>query len=211
MKLFKRIPLCALILLFAFGLFACTPEKNNDGKIDYTVEIVCADAAADLSNVKIQIKKDNALVEEKGLTEKKAVFKLESGTYTAEITGTPDGYTIDGNGNFLTASKPSTTITLTKSGTAIETVDYVITVLYQGGALDGQPAGEVNIQFCNDETCKSAKTGADGVVKFSVKPDNYEIHILETDRPEGYTFDNSKYTMSENDRTRTVYLEAVSA
>lgn len=62
-------------------------------------------------------------------------------------------------------------------------VTYTVTVVDQNGA----PVAGVEIQMCDDTSCKMpAPTNAEGVATFSYDPSNYHVTVIAI--PEGYAY-----------------------
>ena len=51
----------------------------------------------------------------------------------------------------------------------------------------GDPVPDVTVNFCTDQSCTPARSGADGIITFDGEPDNYHVQLLKV--PEGYSFD----------------------
>ncbi len=195
---------CALSLLLGVALLGCTSSDDSPetATVQYTVTVTCDDASA-LAGIKVQLKKGSALAGEKALTDGKATFELEAGAYAVTLSGVPEAYTYE-EANLATTT-PSVTIALTAKNLPDADGKYTFTLTVQ--YPDGSPVADLFVQLCStgdSGACNPATTDEKGVITLKLTPDTYEVHI--DNPPEGYTFDNTQYTMDETTGSLTVIL-----
>lgn len=71
---------------------------------------------------------------------------------------------------------------------------------------DGKGIEGVSVQLCTDKMCKIVKSDADGKAVYTVKPDDYEVHIARI--PDGYVFDGEKeFKVDEDGCIKTFVLK----
>ncbi len=117
MKLFKRIMLAALALCMALGIVGIVTAcgKSKPKTVDYSVTVTC-DEADVLTSVKVALTKESGEAvtggEAKSLTEGKATFTLEEGTYKVVLSGYPETY--EYAAATVSKASPNATVALTK-------------------------------------------------------------------------------------------------
>ena len=209
MKTKRTSLLVALSVLFALiagvMLAGCTQDGPAEN-VSYTVTVNCA-APSLLKGTKVGLyDMGGTKVAETALTGNKATFSLPGGEYRAELVGLeanlPDGaddIDVSKPAN-LTASAPDAQIAVT---TAEGMGLYEVTARYP----DGKPLANGFIQLCmDDDSCYPQETNADGVALFYLARGSY--HVKLTVEPEGYTLDETKYTMGPESGALTVELTA---
>ncbi len=91
--------------------------------------------------------------------------------------------------------------------TTEETVIYSVVLTYP----DGTPVANQIVQLCTAAVegvpgaCHPLATDENGMAVFELEADTYELHIEGV--PDGYTFDNTKYTLTAENPSITVSLE----
>ncbi len=70
---------------------------------------------------------------------------------------------------------------------------------------DGVPVKDVTIQFCDDSTCRVAKTDDKGLAVFKVDPAKYEVHVLKN--PKGYKKNTETFSMPDEYSDLHIVLE----
>ena len=223
MKLLKKIAafvaaVCTLACMIA--LAACDPktpvEPNPEDatKVTYTVKVVCEDSDA-LLGLKVQLKKaDGTVAASSTLTNAAATFSLDAATYAVELVPLSDVFAplfeqYEYEPVTLTAEKTSATVYFTPVP-APENARYTVIVLLPNGT----PVANVGVQICSLEgdggICSAPQlTNAEGWVSFEFAAGNWAVHVI-SGLPDGYTFDNTKYTMGEEGGSISVYLDPVS-
>lgn len=213
MKFLKKMTGILVLLVCALGLLtACTENKPTDtGNVTYTIEVVCEDTNI-LGGLEVQlVNTSGAPAASAPIVNGKATFLLPAATYTVNIVTAPgfegflDGYVF--NIEMVTATTKSATVTITPEGEPSDKVSYTVTVLLP----DGTPVNDIYAQLCGGplNVCIRRKTNENGVAQFELDAGNYEVHIDETDWPNGYTFDDTKYTMDAKGGEITVYFDDV--
>lgn len=198
-KFFLTVLAALLAIVMTAGLVACTPEEEpkTEEKITYTVNVTAEDDV--LTGVKVQVKSGETVKGESALTEGKAEFLLEKGTYTATLTDLPTGYTF--TEATLTAESPSATIAVTKEGETPppddDTIAYTVTVTCVDDVLSG-----VKVQLLEDTTIVGEKDLVNGKAEFTLEKGTYTVSL--TGLPAGYTFTEATVSPEEPKATVTV-------
>ncbi len=200
------ICLAAVVAMCALG---CDKTPAPTEKTTYTVTVTCAES--ELPDIDVSLYKGDNIVQTKPLTDGKAVFQVESDTYTVKLTGVPDTY--EYSQKIVTADIHEVTIELiAKEEPAPEEIRYSVTVLFP----DGNPAARQPIQLCtaptadgNAGSCYPMITDDNGVANKLLPPDTYEVHIIPADLPSGFAFDDSAYKVTVESPSTTAYIQAV--
>ncbi len=194
----------ALFAIAACGENSDNGEKNEDGKVTYTVTVTCEDNPILLTGVKARLSKaDGTVAAESELTDGKATFELDKGSYTVDlverIADMLSEYVYAQK--TVTESTPSVTIEILPAAETGETVSYTVTVMKP----DNTPAAGITVQLCGGPKgmCNTARTNDAGIAVFEIAAGEYEVHITP---PEGFTFDNNQYKMTAEGGSLTVTL-----
>lgn len=205
----KTVLLLALVAAFCIGLAACDTSQKN---ITYTITADCEDAII-LGGVMVQLKDGTTVAGESKFVNGVATFSLPAATYSVDIVEKSgfEGLLADYRWSMatVTSDSPNATITILSAeedSDSTEKVTYTLTLLYP----DKTPASGVMVQLCGGplNMCNPKKTDASGVAVFELAAGSYEVHIAAGDWPDGYTFDDTEYTMSAAGGSLTVYLRA---
>ncbi len=196
----------------AIGFAACDPGSSNPpptGTINYTVTVEgLEDDPVTLATVQVTLMQgDTEMTEATALEGNVATFSLAPDTYSVKLTGALSQF--EWTETFVTATAPNAKITLTEKGGSDPgetTIRYTLTLQLP----DGTPVEGVIVQLCGGPSgnCFPKTTDANGVAEFDLAAGEYEVHIEDT-LPSGYTFDNTKYTMSAQGGALTVTLTAL--
>ena len=220
---FKKLalPTLAIAMALSLGLAACNttddPPVTDDPPQDptnvtYTITADCEDALI-LGGVKVQLKTGTTVAGESTFKSGVASFSLPAATYSVDIVEKENFEGLLFNYRWsmvtVTADSPNATMTIVSAADDdddAEKVTYTLTLLYP----DDTPAGDVMVQLCGGPSgmCNPKKTNASGVAVFELAAGTYEVHIAASDCPSGYTFDDTKYKMSAEGGTLTVYFDA---
>lgn len=215
-KIIITLLILTIVLSLSFSLFACDNTNNkddNDGKVRYCITVNCADKLVlDTISVKIVDTNGNDVTKFGGLdTNRQAVFHAKPGTYKVVVVGALSDYE-DVPETFVTPTSLYATVELVKKGSGIlptTKVEYNITLTLP----NGEPVANKTVQLCTlasaGGTCVTAITNEDGIATFSLVPDIYEVHLWESEFPEGFTFDNALYTVTAD--VREITIQYVSA
>lgn len=211
------ISVLTLALAASFALFAAACNKGGDsttdgGNVTYTVTLTCEDGDSLFGYLTVKLENaDGVTVAESALSDSKATMTAPKGTYSVKIDASNpiinEMYTF--SQATVTPENPSVTVQMYLKGEEpAETVTYKVTVLYR----NGDPAANLPIQLCTaggEGACHPATTDSAGVAEVQLPADEYEIHIEKSLIPEGYTFDDTQYTIGPDAGELTVYLESL--
>lgn len=198
------LSLCALCAL----LVGC---GGSDTKATYKVTVTCSESYI-LNGVEVVLLDENgAKAGRSSLTDGAASFELEKGTYrvtlSEKLAGVLEGYTFEEQ--TLTEDKTAVTVALTaKDDESSEPVSYTVKVTDP----DGNPVEGVIVQLCSSSdgaACYNVKepTDKDGIGVLTLPAGEYEVHVI-SGIPEGFKFDNAKYTTTvEDGGSYTLVLE----
>lgn len=219
----KKILLTLIILTIALSIslsfIACKDTNDNiddnKGKVSFSVTVNCDDVLIlDTVSVKLVDTQSGAVSEEVYLTSSnnKATFLLAPSVYKVVLTGALSTYE-EISETLVTPTSLNANISLTKKGSNVNVgnkVTYSITLTLP----TGEPVANKTVQLCTsaDEggACVTAQTNESGVATFELVPNTYEIHIWESEYPEGYIFDDTEYIVTAQAREITVQFKAVS-
>lgn len=169
----------ALVGLFSFA--ACSGTQTE--KVTYTVTVSCEEDGV-VENIKVQLKKGDEKVAEKGLTGGKAEFELEEGTYKATLIGVPEEYEF--TEKTLTKDEPSAEMVVTKKQVSPALVTYTVTVSCED-ALTG-----VKVRILKDGKQVAEKELTDGKAEFGLEEGTYAATLIGV--PEEYEFTEKTLT-----------------
>ncbi len=214
-KLSRFLALFMCLFCLSIALAACGGgDTDSDGKIDYTVTVTCtegANPALTLMTVKVKLLNADGsdASSEVALTDGKATFRMDPGTYKVSLSGALTGYTY--GETFLTATTPAATVEIkldTGSSDTDTKVDYKIRVLKP----DQTPMVNIGLQICLASdvsgSCYLDMTDDNGYAEFNLDAGTYVVHIPnKSDIPSGYTFDDNLYQVTPTDNEITVYLD----
>lgn len=202
-KTLKKLLIFGLSLCLILCGAACTGNTENN-KTVYTVTVTCEESEV-LSNVKVQIKKaDGSSAGESGLTNGKATFELETASYTATLTGVPEDYTFtEGN---LSGTSTACTIAITKKAAQPADKTYSGKVTVQ--LPDGTAVKNIKVWLTDEKgNASSATTDENGVASFTLKNGVYSVRIEADVWPNGFTFDDEKFTLTVKDADAQVTVK----
>lgn len=210
MKLKKTLVFSlSLCVALGAGMAAVACGETGANNLTYTINIE-ADEPSALADMKVLFFSDDNS-KSVSLNGTSASVELPEGNYTAYLTGRLPGYTFTP----VKLSKAQTSATLyVEEAQADEfgRVPYQILVLFPGGeqVFKGSDENGNGVQVCTSagqegvayacydcyfDDMYMACLGSNG--QFVIPPARYDIHFLEDNWPEGYTFDENQYTTSE--------------
>ena len=225
MKLKKPFVL-AMSLCMAFGIgmtaAACDTEDTPGGNVTYTVNINVAEASV-LDDVKVLFYSDDA---QKSVTlnGSSASAELPEGDYLVYLTGQIPGYT------YTPVKVGKTQLNATISVEEVEAnesgnVPFEFLVVYPGSEkiFKGSDENRNSVQICTSEGQEGIPEGcydhwfdANYIAHLSswgeplyVPAGSYDVHFLDSNWPEGYTFDETRYTVTAAGGFYTIELQAL--
>lgn len=217
MKKLNRIVLLLMcVAALVLGLVACqnNTDGGTDGKVTYTVNVVCPEddiTLPDVLQVKLLKSDGSDAATAQRLVDGKATFELEPGTYKVAFLMLPTKYaTPDAT---LTATTRTVTITITDKASEEQNTKVVYKVKLL--TPEDEPVADVAVQLCggigDSYACHQMQTDANGVATYELVAGNYDIHVASSEWPSGLIFDDEKYkvTTADKDTTVTVYFDKV--
>ena len=208
MKLKKTLVFSlSLCVALGAGMAAVACGETAAENITYTINIE-ADEPSALADMKVLFFSDDNS-KSVSLSGTSASVELPEGNYTAYLTGRLPGYTYTP----VKLSKAQTTATLyVEEAQSDESgkVAYQFLVLFPGGEQVFKGGDENDVQVCTSEGQEGVNYAcyncyfddmymarlnmSDGA--FMIFAGRYDIHFLEENWPEGYTFDETQYKTS---------------
>lgn len=213
-KIFLTFIILTIVLSISLAFVACKDTSNDkDEEVTYMITVNCEDRLVlDTISVKLFDTNGNAVTGAGYLdSSHRATFKLAPSVYKVVLIGPLSAYE-DIPETLVTPTSLNANITLTKKGSDVNVgnkVTYTVTLQ--------MPTGEIvsgkTVQLCTSAdaggACVLGQTDENGVATFELAPNSYEIHIMENQYPDGYTFDNTEYTVSATQRDITVQFKAI--
>lgn len=205
MKTFNKIlSMITALTMILCGLAACDDGSQSTGteprSSTYTVRCVDENGAP-VSGVLVLFT-DVAGETELAITNQTGVLTAESeaGMRTVTVSTMPNGYTC---ADPVRSFDDSNDLTLVFSAVAgsDDTITYTVTVV-DG---DGQPVGGVELQFCDESSCRQpVVTDDNGVV--SEKYIESAYHVTVNSVPDGYSAAETVYYFNEGETEMTIVL-----
>lgn len=198
----------SLCVALGAGMTAVACGEKTVENVTYTINVDAE--ASTLADVKVLFYSNDAS-KTVSLNGTSASVELPEGNYTAYLTGRLPGYTF--TPVKLSKTQASATLYVEEAEEdEFGRVPYQFLVLYPGGEKVFKGNNEIGVQICTSETIQQAGVPygcydcyfdemylaclnrQDG--QFVLQPAYYDIHFLEDNWPEGYTFDETQYTTS---------------
>lgn len=213
-KIFISLIILTIAISISLSLIACDKTNDNkDEKVRYSITVNCEDRMMyDTLWVKLLDTNGNAVTGNGYLdSNHRATFSVAPGVYKVELIGPLSAYE-DIPETLVSPTSLNATITLVKKGSDVNIgnkATYKVTLQ----TPSGDPLANVAIQLCDSAEeggmCHPATTDENGVATLELAKKTYELHISEDQWPEGYTFDDSKYTVSVEQREIVAQFDAI--
>lgn len=197
-----------LVLSLGVMLVACDKDKpTEDDKTattDYKVLVACSEGSVlDAVKVKLVNLDGTDATEEKGITNGVVEFSVKTGVYSVKLVNLPEEY--EEPIASLTATTHTATLILNKKSEQGENDNNLVTYKVTLKKPDGSVVPDFMLQICSSGNCFPKMTDSEGVATFNLPADTYEVHIPNC--PEGFTFDDTEYTVSSESTEVVVYLK----
>lgn len=222
----KKPFVLAMSLCMAFGVGMTAAACDNDSTTDditYTINIDIEETSA-LSDLKVLFYSDDAS-KSVTISGTSASAELPKGDYFVYLTGQLPGYTY--TPVKLSKAQTSANLYVTEVEEENGKVPYQFLVLYPGGEkiFKGSDENYNSVQVCTTEGQDVETKGcfdfyfnenyiaclASWEEPLLIQPAYYDIHLLEKNWPEGYTFDETQYeaTATPAGGSYTIELKAL--
>ncbi|MCH5162156.1 MAG: hypothetical protein J1G38_01545 [Clostridiales bacterium] len=183
MKKIKRLFLIvAFAAMGALCMTACASTPNGDKKPTsvtdsiYEISVDASKVSVDASDISVYIYSSDGMTElaKKKLSQGKAQFELDDGSYVATLGGLPQEVSYSSVLLTKNGRKAKVTLETSKYDRFSEEYSFAFTIIMFPGDRD---VGELDVQVCDDSVCRFALFTDGNVADVSLNVGDYVVKV----------------------------------